>query len=335
MRLLVHEYVTGGGAWSEGHAAPSGSLLREGSAMIGALLEDLLRIPAMEVVALRDCRLRSLAWPESTGIHHVDSAARERELLVELASVVDGAILIAPECHGALESRARLIAAAGGRLLSPDADFIHLAADKDQAACSLKSRGVPVPDGCLIEAGQTLPTSFQYPAVLKPVDGAGSWHVQYVAGPNSCIERPGNIPMRLETFHPGLAASVAVIRGPRHFILLPGCEQRLTPDGRFQYLGGRTPLPATLDRRAQQLAAFVVESLPPTVGYFGIDLVLAIDAGQRDVVIEVNPRLTTSYVGLRRLMRGNLAEAMLRIAHGKKLALTVDTKAIEFSADGG
>jgi predicted ATP-grasp superfamily ATP-dependent carboligase len=34
------------------------------------------------------------------------------------------------------------------------------------------------------------------------------------------------------------------------------------------------------------------------------------------VVIEINPRLTTSYVGLRRLARFNLAEALLRLLVG-------------------
>ena len=32
-------------------------------------------------------------------------------------------------------------------------------------------------------------------------------------------------------------------------------------------------------------------------------------AGADDVVIEINPRLTTSYLGLRRLARDNLADA--------------------------
>ena len=39
--------------------------------------------------------------------------------------------------------------------------------------------------------------------------------------------------------------------------------------------------------------------------------------GSRDFAIEVNPRLTTSYVGLRALAEFNLADAMLKVAAGE------------------
>lgn len=45
----------------------------------------------------------------------------------------------------------------------------------------------------------------------------------------------------------------------------------------------------------------------------GVDMVLG-DEG--DFAIEINPRLTTSYVGLRSATDVNLAEAMVRIAEG-------------------
>ena len=58
--------------------------------------------------------------------------------------------------------------------------------------------------------------------------------------------------------------------------------------------------------------------MPPTVGYVGVDLVLGREPdGSEDVVIEINPRLTTSYVGLRAAARTNLAEAMWQVAQGE------------------
>jgi predicted ATP-grasp superfamily ATP-dependent carboligase len=90
-----------------------------------------------------------------------------------------------------------------------------------------------------------------------------------------------------------------------------------------------------LTRRAQRLAVAAVAALPPTVGYVGVDLVLGeADDGRDDVVIEVNPRLTTSYVGLRRLVRGNLAAAMLAAARGLPVALSFAAARVVFDADG-
>jgi predicted ATP-grasp superfamily ATP-dependent carboligase len=78
-----------------------------------------------------------------------------------------------------------------------------------------------------------------------------------------------------------------------------------------------------------------VECLPPTVGYVGIDLVLGPAAdGSEDVVIEVNPRLTTSYVGLRRLLRNNLAEVMLHVVAGRKPDLFLACQHVGFDNEG-
>ena len=60
--------------------------------------------------------------------------------------------------------------------------------------------------------------------------------------------------------------------------------------------------------------------MPGLLGYVGVDLVLGDAAdGSRDYAIEINPRLTTSYVGLRALADFNIAEAMLRAANGPRL----------------
>ena len=52
------------------------------------------------------------------------------------------------------------------------------------------------------------------------------------------------------------------------------------------------------------------------------------------VVIEVNPRLTTSYVGLREMTRDNLAHAMVRTAQGEQAELLFEEHAVDFCADG-
>ncbi len=52
------------------------------------------------------------------------------------------------------------------------------------------------------------------------------------------------------------------------------------------------------------------------------------------MLIEVNPRLTTSYVGLRHVMAENLAAAMLTMAEGGSVALSWNGRQADFAADG-
>jgi predicted ATP-grasp superfamily ATP-dependent carboligase len=113
-------------------------------------------------------------------------------------------------------------------------------------------------------------------------------------------------------------------------------EQRLSCDGRFRYLGGRLPLPDNLDRRARRLAQRASECVEGLHGWFGVDLVLGdAEDGSGDVAIEINPRLTTSYLGLRQLAYFNLAETLLAIARGSPLpSWEWGTDAIAFEADG-
>jgi predicted ATP-grasp superfamily ATP-dependent carboligase len=218
--------------------------------------------------------------------------------------------------------------------MSPDPDFIRLAANKHETCRRLAAAGVPVPEGMILQPDMKLPLNFAYPAVLKPIDGAGSQDTQFVVGPYD-EPRPYAWPRRLERFAPGQPASVALLSGPEGGTALVPCTQRISSDGRLRYLGGQLPLAAGLADRAAELALRALAALPKTTGYVGVDLVLGNDPrGSGDVVIEVNPRLTTSYVGLRSAAQGNLADWMIRIADGESMELKFSPRPLEFDVEG-
>jgi predicted ATP-grasp superfamily ATP-dependent carboligase len=115
----------------------------------------------------------------------------------------------------------------------------------------------------------------------------------------------------------------------------PPCWQRLSQDGRFTYHGGSLVRERELAQRATSLAIQAINAMPPARGYVGVDMVLSDAAdGLADVVIEINPRITTSYVGLRAAISQNLAGLMLACVRGERPELHVCDWSIDFTSDG-
>ncbi len=334
MRLLIYEWITGGGLVGSEGSLPE-SLLREGLAMVQAVAADAAGVEAIRHRSLlRDLRLPHLA---AAGAEVIEVASRSEHDagLEELASQADGVLVIAPETDGVLLQTVRRLESVGAKLVSPRSSFIAIAGNKERTANSLSAAGVPTPQAVRIDPDTALPQAFAYPAVLKPLDGAGSQNTHVVA---HAYDNPPAYawPRRLERYVPGVAVSVAVIGvAGGEAIALPPCRQRLSVDGRFSYLGGSTPLAGGLAERATSLALRAIAALPPLVGWAGVDLVLGDDpTGTLDVVIEVNPRLTTSYVGLRRVVRGGLVAAMIAAARGERPRLEIDPRPLAFDSDG-
>ena len=75
----------------------------------------------------------------------------------------------------------------------------------------------------------------------------------------------------------------------------------------FVYRGGEVPLAHPMAARALTVAQSAVRLIPGLAGYIGVDLILTPDEA---LLIEINPRLTTSYIGLRQVIDLNLAQAI-------------------------
>ena len=307
--------------------------------MLRALAADFSRIGGVSTDVLVDVRHRDLDLSGCT-IHSVDSASAEPETFARLAALADWTVVVAPEFDDHLLSRSLTVERAGGRLLSPNSRLVALAADKQATAEHLSARGVSVAPGIALAAGESLPVDFHYPAVLKPRFGAGSQGIRWIADARA-IGGDVSASSRLERYVPGTAVSVAALCGPPKGAFsgispLVPCRQFVDRSAGFAYSGGSLPIEPELARRATRLATRAIATLDEPLGYLGVDLVLGDDAsGADDAVIEINPRVTTSYVGLRALARGNLAEAMIEIAAGHKIELCWQGGSIQFQSSGG
>jgi predicted ATP-grasp superfamily ATP-dependent carboligase len=335
MKIFIYEFTCA----TPSRSALAQSLRNEGQAMLAAVLADFERIDGVRTSTLLadDCHWTFGRVCERTG-------RDEYQAFVRLAGAADYTLVIAPEFDALLETRCQWAREAGGRTLNGTLAAIQLTADKLQLARHFEQHQIPTPAACLVPS---LPRNF--PAVLKPRHGAGSQSTFLV---NDAAQLKHSVDVAhaealagefiVQPFVAGLPASVAMLTGPCGNVpLWPAAQHLSTDDGRFRYLGGTVPLPERYWQRAIALAERAVASVSGLCGYVGVDLALGdADDGSADAVIEINPRLTTSYIGLRQITEVNLAEWMLALATGEiracppPLALRHQGAAVRFFPDG-
>lgn len=330
MRIFVYEFLSAGA--SVGPAAAS--LLAEGWAMLTALLEDFRRIPGVEVETMLGAAAADRSPPAGVVVHSVDGD-REDVVFRQLTAAADWTLVVAPEIDGILPDCLEWIEESHGRSLGPTPTAARLAGDKLRLADHLREHGVPTPPTVV------WPTAApSFPAVCKLRRGAGSlanflvrdeYELQQAIMETRAEWHDDVI---IQSYLSGEAVSVSFLIGPGRRLALPAAAQHLSTDGRFHYRGGSLPLAPHRAERAARLAARAVDAVEGLRGYVGVDLVLGPSA-DGDAVIEINPRLTTSYIGLRALARFNLAEAMLAVVEGNDPpAWEWRTEQAHFTADG-
>jgi predicted ATP-grasp superfamily ATP-dependent carboligase len=335
MRILVHEFVSGGGF--AGRRAPLG-LSREGAAMRDALVADLCAIRGHRIVATVDPRFplpRSLPPVESVV---VDRRSRGLEAVL---GRVEAVWLVAPETDGCLERLALQAERRGVAVLGSSSAAVRRAADKAGLARRLAARHVPHP----VTRAVTTPSEVRaaaaavgFPVVVKPARGAGCEGVGLARRERELgfalrIARraAATEPLVVQRFVPGAAASVSLLVARGRATVLAVNAQSVSASRTFSYRGGVTPFEHPLAARARAVARRACRSLPGLKGYVGIDMVLS---GGEAWVIEVNPRLTTAYLGVRRTLPVNVAQLALAACAGRIPPVAPPRRCIRFTARG-
>jgi predicted ATP-grasp superfamily ATP-dependent carboligase len=331
LRVLVCEYITGGGL--AGRPLPP-SLAREGDLMLSALVQDLSALPGVECVATRDQRLDI---PPLDARFIIPGEGEDAfDLWGYLATEVEAVWPIAPETDGCLERLSVLALARNRTLLGSRPEAVRLAASKQATATVLARYGVPVVETA--PASAALPPS-RFGWVAKPDDGVGAEDTLFFTEPTSLREflsaHDRGDRFVVQPCLPGTAASLSVLFRDGEASVLSCNRQDVTATrGRLRYRGGVVGALEAFRPCLAPIAQRVAAALPGLWGYAGIDLILTSDG---PVVLEVNPRLTTSYAGLGRALGSNPAGFVVDLARGGKLASAapVRTVPIELEARVG
>ena len=259
-------------------------------------------------------------------------ANEPQRFISNIASINDAIYIIAPETGQTLQKLVERAQATGKTSLNSKFDSIARAADKAVLDEHLRKNGFSTPktitfniDEELTTVKAELKTELAYPILIKPTDGTSCDGIYLIKSENELekalaktkTESPQKVYVAQE-FVKGESTSVSLISNGKKAVAISLNKQQVTlaqPGAESHYDGGCVPLEHPLKQQAFALTEKVVESLGLR-GYVGVDVVLGED---KPYVVDVNPRLTTSYVGLRAVAGFNVGQAVIEAVVEDKL----------------
>nr|WP_303714943.1 ATP-grasp domain-containing protein [Methanoculleus marisnigri] len=197
-------------------------------------------------------------------------------------------------------------------------------ANKQRTAAILSRNGVAVP-----------PDAGEGRRIVKPVTGCGAQGVRLTD------EEPGAGEFA-QAYVEGETLSVSLVGSrvtgnvceyysgnPPLLLAVNRQEIAVGDDGRVRYLGGETPVHPDREEEIVEVAVRAMNILG-CQGYAGIDII----AGDRIYVVDVNPRPTTSLVGIASVMEEEIADILVKASHGEAPAEVHLSGSVRFDKDG-
>jgi len=311
VKILVFEYITGGGLAQEELPA---SLAREGGLMLKALIDELTVLPSVKLTVLLDRRCNVLDLPQSIEIIWVSAGQSVYDLLPALIDASDLVWPIAPEMGSQLLNISKLVEDKSKRLLNSSSESIAICSDKLMTVQVLKKKSItPVIDAQQLDE---FSQEFVGQWVIKPKDGAGCLDCFFVSSKTEFneiikqIKEPFNYLIQPYIKGESLSLSCLFKNG---VVWLLCCNKQLVSikQGKFELNACQVNIVNKNRSAYQHLINQVAEVIPGLWGYVGIDIIQP-ELGQA-LIVEINPRLTTSYAGIDQALGINVAEVVIKM----------------------
>lgn len=314
MQILVAEYLTSGGLIE---SSLSQSLLAEATMMLKAIVTDLADCKQVKVQVLLDERLNTPELQlirEHVQIHSVTQQDGFRSIWLNAIQHVDAVLIIAPESEGLLQTLCRDVELANKLLLNSSSAVVDITASKIKTCQLLAEHGISVIKTDSIDSI----LDYSFPIVVKPDDGVGAEGIQILtdqAGLERIKQTVQTRRLIKQPFIQGQAASLSVVFDGQDTRILSYNQQLIEIEQESIRLCGTVVSEQTeFWQFYERLVVQIATILPDLKGYAGIDVV---ETGNGPVLMEINPRLTTSYVGLRQALSINPAECILECFTGQ------------------
>ena len=224
---------------------------------------------------------------------------------------IDLVWVIAQESDGELE---RFHIASQKKLwIGSGLQTIRLASNKRETKKYLKSLGINTPDEISFKS---LRKNNYTKAVYKPIDGAGTTDTYIIEHEKNIINtlNKKHSCFLLEEWVEGPSYSVSLNCRISGFDILSISKQHITSNhlGKLFYAGVE-PVNSKMFKKLREnilpILHLIVSNITDLRGFIGIDFILK--ENSQISIIEINPRLTCSYIGLSKYNKDNTAVKIL------------------------
>ncbi|RLI05645.1 hypothetical protein DRO26_01610 [Candidatus Bathyarchaeota archaeon] len=335
--VAVFEYVVGGGF---SNTQLETSLVVEGYAMLRSLLQDLKR-SGYWVATTLDERLASTFKLQADKQVTVSREEDPMEKLEALLGLVEGVIVIAPAFKDALYKVTRFLEKRGSLVLGSNSNAVLTSSDKRLTLIALQKLQLHTPKTKIatmeedVDQVRLKVEEIGYPVVFKPADGVGCIGASIVKNYSQIGSALSLVRKHTKTKHfliqeflDGTHISVSLLSNGEKAVPLTLNMQKVKvrpPPLGLSFEGNIVPFRHRLAEKAKNAARVAVESIEGLRGYVGVDLVLT---REHPYIIEINPRLTTSYLGLRKILNLELGDVLVQTSLGLYVPKKIKCKGV-------
>ncbi|MFX1313687.1 MAG: ATP-grasp domain-containing protein [Promethearchaeota archaeon] len=332
-KIFIFEYVSGGGF--NQNDIPI-SLFCEGFGMLKSIITDFKRLD-YEISTILDYRIFSLSkYLQADIVEKIDNKdnfIRKFKILVKNSKYV---FIIAPESSNILYNLSKIVLNHEKILLSTNLEGIKIGTSKIDTYNFFKVNKIITPKTYLIPyKNNILDIDFiiqkfyelRTPIIIKPEDGVGSESIYYFETEDQIrtyFQQHKDIlginrKYIIQQYIIGCDLSASLIGTPLSTTRSINSPTILSINSQTvnikdsnqesEYFGGYTPVKDAQDICIKLKNSLKFPKFSKFTGYFGIDLIRRKDL--QLYFIEINPRLTTSYIGLRNIINQNPANLIL------------------------
>ncbi|MHA1623931.1 MAG: ATP-grasp domain-containing protein [Promethearchaeota archaeon] len=317
-RIFIFEFISGGGF---NHVDIPISLFTEGFGMLRVIVEDFKNL-GFQIKTLIDHRIQHMIRYLKTDFSK--EINQNMDIFLEVKNAVKDCkyvFIIAPEFSGILYNLTKIMKDQNKIILSMSLEAIRLGSSKFETYKYFKAQEVSTPltyhlPSHLLHKDHVMKIilNFKLPVIIKPEDGVGAENIFYFENKSQISsfftsnrsQFESDRDYIIQEYVSGKDLSVSIIENSQGLNILSINAQFVEIsklNSNSSYLGGYTPISDYENVRKNLKKQFRQLNLIGFTGYYGIDFIRKTDNSLS--FIEINPRLTTSYVGIRNITKKN------------------------------